>query len=53
MGRPGVLWLFILLASVLRHLSLIRHPFRKERAAKLYPFYLDMYEGKNVKLETN
>ena len=25
----------------------------KKHAAKLYPFYLDMYEGKNVKLETN
>ena len=25
----------------------------KKHADKLYPFYLDMYEGKNVKLETN
>ena len=25
----------------------------KKHAAKLYPFYLDMYEGKNVKLEVN
>jgi hypothetical protein len=25
----------------------------KKHAAKLYPFYLDMYEGKDVKLETN
>lgn len=52
MGRSGVLWLFILLASALRHLSLIRYPFRKERAAKLYPFYLNMYAGKDVKLES-
>ena len=25
----------------------------KKHAGKLYPFYLDMYEGKNVKLEAN
>ena len=25
----------------------------KKHADKLYPFYLDMYEGKNVKLEAN